>query len=83
MPLILDRKQVLDVYAEAANRKWVLPNFNAENLTTVEAILQATYEYGKTIGKHDLPIIIGITNKYSQRSQSSYYTHTRKWKVGL
>jgi len=83
MPLILDRKQVLDVYADAANRKWVLANFNVENLTTVEAILQATYEYGKTIDKNDLPIIIGITNKYAQRPQSIYYTHTRKWNVGL
>lgn len=83
MPLILDRKNVLDVFAEAQNRKWVLPTFNAENLTTVEAILEAVKEYGEIIGVEDLPIIIGITNNYSHRPQSVYYTHTRKWDIGL
>ena len=83
MPLILDRKHVLDVFAEAYDRKWVLPTFNVENLTTVEAILEATKEYGKTIGIEDLPIIIGITNNYSHRPQSVYYTQTRKWDIGL
>jgi len=83
MPLILDRKQVLQVYSEAASRRWVLPTFNAENLTTIEAILQATKEYGERIGVQDAPIIVGITNNYKSRPQSVYYTHTRKWQVGL
>jgi fructose-bisphosphate aldolase class II len=83
MPLILDREHVLDVFAEAYDRKWVLPTFNVENLTTVEAILEAAKEYGKTIGLEDLPIIIGITNNYSHRPQSVYYTQTRKWDIGL
>jgi fructose-bisphosphate aldolase class II len=83
MPLILDRKKVLDVFAEAYDRKWVLPSFNVENLTTAEAILEAAKEYGKTIGMEDLPIIIGITNNYSHRPQSVYYTQTRKWDIGL
>lgn len=83
MPLILDRKHVLEVFAEAKERKWVLPTFNAENLTTAEAILEATKEYGERIGIKDLPIIIGITNNYSHRPQSVYYTQTRKWDIGL
>ncbi len=83
MPLILDRKQVLEVYTEAEERKWVLPTFNSENLTTTEAILAATKNYGNKIGADDLPIIIGITNEYKQRPQSVFYTHTRQWKIGM
>ncbi|HPM19350.1 MAG TPA: hypothetical protein PK288_10255, partial [Bacteroidales bacterium] len=64
MPLILDRNHVLDVYAEAAGRKWVIPAFNAENLTTTEAILSAAMEYGAGTGQPDIPVTIGITNLY-------------------
>jgi fructose-bisphosphate aldolase class II len=83
MPLILEREHVLDVYSETAAQKWVLPAFNSENLTTTEAILQAAKEYGQSVGVNNLPIIIGITNKYPPRPQSIYYTHTRQWHVGL
>jgi fructose-bisphosphate aldolase class II len=83
MPLILDRAQVIDVYAEAADRNWVLPTFNAENLTSCEAILQAVSEYGDEIGIGNLPIIIGITNLYPPRPQAIYYTQTRKWEIGM
>jgi len=83
MPLILDRENVMDIYAEAAEQGWVLPSFNTENLTTCEAILAATKEYGKSIGKIDLPIIIGITNNYVQRPQAVYYTKTQNWELGL
>ena len=83
MPLILERQQVLDIYAKAAERKWVIPTFNSENLTTTEAILSASLDYSRKIGKPDLPVTIGITNQYSHRSQSVYYTHTRQWDIGL
>ena len=83
MPFVLERNHVLDIYAEAAERKWVLPTFNSENLTCSEAILASVKEYGQSIGITALPIIIGITNKYWQRPQSVYYTHTRRWDVGL
>ena len=83
MPLILERSQVVELYQEAAERKWVLPTFNVENLTTTEAILSAVYDYGQLIGQADLPIIIGITNKYEHRPQAVYYTHTRKWDLGM
>ena len=83
MPIITDRKQVLDIYREAERSRWVLPCICTENLTTTEAILDATREYGEIIGRADLPIIIAITNQYSHRSQSVYYTHTRRWDIGL
>src|SRR5512133_1583769 len=83
MPLILERQHVLDIYADAAQRKWVIPAFNTENLTTTEAILSAALEYSLKIGKDDLPVTIGITNQYAHRSQSVYYTHTRLWDIGL
>jgi fructose/tagatose bisphosphate aldolase len=83
MPLILDRKQVLDVYREAGEKKWVIPTFNSENLTSTEAILSAALEYSWKISEPDLPVTIGITNQYSHRTQSAYYTHTRQWDIGL
>lgn len=83
MPLILERNQVLNVYHKAAEKKWVIPTFNTENLTTTEAILSAALEYSRLINQPDLPITIGITNQYSHRSQSAYYTHTRLWEIGL
>lgn len=83
MPLVLDRKEVHEAYAEAAERRWVLPAFNSENLTATEAILASAMEYGKQIGIPDLPVIIGITNNYPHRSQSVLYTHTRRWDIGM
>ncbi len=83
MPLVVDREHVHDIYAEAEERKWVLPAFNVENLTSCEAILQAVREYGDEIGIINLPIIIGITNQYAPRPQAVYYTQTRQWEVGM
>jgi len=83
MPLILDRNEVLDLYAEASEKGWVIPTFNSENLTTTESILSATLEYGREIGNENIPIIIGITNKYESRPQSVNFTHTRKWDIGM
>ena len=83
MPLILERNRVLEIYAEAAENKWVLPAFNAENLTSCEAILSATQDFGEQNGVDTPPIIIGITNNYDPRPQSRYYTHTRQWDLGM
>jgi fructose-bisphosphate aldolase class II len=83
MPLVLDHNHVQEIYAEARERKWVLPAFNTENLTTMEAVLAAVDAYGKSIHINNLPIIIGITNTYPPRPQSLYYTQTRKWQIGL
>ena len=83
MTLILERSHVLDVYAKAAENKWVVPTFCTENLTTTEAILAGALEYSKEIGEDNIPITIAITNQYSHRSQSVYYTHTHRWDIGL
>jgi len=83
MPLVTDKKEVLEIYAEAAQRKWVIPCICGENLTTVEAILAAVKDYGEKIGVNNLPITIAITNCYAHRSQSINYTFTRNWEVGL
>jgi fructose/tagatose bisphosphate aldolase len=83
MPLILNRNEVLDIYKAASQKKWVIPTFNTENLTSTEAILSASLEYSRLINQPDLPITIGITNQYNHRSQSVYYTHTRLWDIGL
>lgn len=83
MPIITERQEVLDIYKEAEDNKWVLPCFCTENLTTTEAILEATREYGEKIGITDLPIIIAITTQYDHRTQAAYYTSTRRWDIGL
>jgi len=83
MPIITGRDNVMAIYKEAANSKWVLPCFCSENLTTTEAILCAVKEYGDEKGIDNLPIIIAITCRYDHRTQAAYYTHTRRWDVGL
>jgi len=83
MPIISERSQVVAVYDEAAQRGWVLPAFNSENQTTSEAILAAASEYGRQRGIDNLPIIIGITNNYADRPQSSYYSQNGRWDMGL
>lgn len=83
MPLITRRSEVMELYAEAAARRWVFPAFNVENPTTVEAILAAAQAYGESIGRPDLPVMLAITNTYAHRPQSVYYTHTRNWRIGL
>jgi fructose-bisphosphate aldolase class II len=81
MSLVLQRNNVLDIYAKAAQKKWVIPTFCTENLTTTEAILSAALEYSKQINCPDIPVTIAITNQYSHRSQSVNYTHTRNWEI--
>ena len=83
MAIITNKQEVLAIYAEAKNNQWVLPCFCTENLTTTEAILAATREYGESIGINNLPIIIAITAQYDHRTQAAYYTQTRQWDIGL
>lgn len=83
MPLITERQAVLNVYAGAAQRGWVVPTFCTENLTTTEAILAATHDYARRRDLRQAPVCVAITNLYSHRSQSVNYTHTRQWQTGL
>ena len=83
MPIITRKNEVLSIYREAMERKWVLPCFCTENLTTTEAILEAARRYAEAINQPDLPIIVAITNNYDHRAQSTYYTHTKQWQIGI
>lgn len=83
MPIITERSDVLAIYAEAARKGWVLPCFCSENLTTTEAILAAAAEHGEAVGCADLPVIVAITSQYGHRTQAAFYTHTRRWDLGL
>ncbi len=83
MAIVTDRKQVLGIYEEAEQKRWVLPCFCSENLTTTEAVLAAAKEYGDEKGIRDIPVILAITCQYDHRTQASYYTHTRRWDTGL
>ena len=60
----------MEIYAAAETKRWVLPAFNSENLTTTEAVLAAAREFG------EVPIIIGITNTYGHRPAGSVHTPT-------
>jgi len=83
MPIITGRQNVLAVYEEAAKKGWVIPCICSENLTTTEAILMAASEFAIEKGYDRIPITLAITNQYDHRSQSVFYTHTRRWEVGL
>ena len=83
MALVTGRENVLALYQDAAQKKWVLPCFCTENLTTTEALLCAVAEHGDKIGIKDLPVIVAITNLYDHRAQTPNYTHTRRWDIGL
>jgi len=83
MPIITGRANVLKVYEEAARKGWVIPCFCTENLTTTEAIIAAASEYATDNGMERIAVTLAITNQYALRSQSVYYTHTRRWDIGL
>lgn len=83
MPIITGRENVLAVYEQAAKKGWVIPCICSENLTTTEAILTAASEFAKEKGYDRIPITLAITNQYDHRSQSVFYTSTRRWDVGL
>jgi fructose-bisphosphate aldolase class II len=83
MPIVTDRAAVLDVFEEARERHWVIPAFGTENLTTTEAILTSALHHGERLGIPDMPVMVAATNRYPERSQTSYYTHTRDCRIGL
>ena len=83
MGLITDKNEVLEIYEEAAQHKWVIPCICCENLTTIEAVLASVKEYGDKIGVNNLPITIAITNCYEHRHQTINYTFTKNWEVGM
>ncbi|MCL2662056.1 MAG: class II fructose-bisphosphate aldolase [Oscillospiraceae bacterium] len=83
MPIINICEEVRDVYKQAAGRRWVIPCFCSENLTTTEAILSAAQEFAVENGYKSIPVTVAITVRYSHRAQSENYTHTQRWDTGL
>lgn len=83
MPLILTRPEVLAIYAEAAQRRWVHPSFSTENLTTTEAILAASLDHGRRLGQPDFPVTIALTHRYPERPQSIAYSPTGDPVMGM
>ncbi len=83
MPIITERNEVLEVYAKAAEKKWVIPCFCTENLTTTEAILSAAREFAEDRGMKRIPVTLAMTLRYPHRSQATNYTHSRNWETGL
>ena len=83
MPIITGRENVLAVYEKAAQKGWVIPCLCSENLTTTEAILTAANEFSIEKGYDRVPVTLAITNQYDHRNQSVFYTHTRRWDIGL
>jgi len=81
--IVTNVNEVKQLYVKANQNRWVLPCFCSENLTTTEAILAATMEYGKKTGRSHLPIIIAITCNYDHRAQAPNYTHTRDSETGM
>jgi fructose-bisphosphate aldolase class II len=83
MPIITNLDDVKAIYTQAAERRWVIPCFCSENLTTTEAILSAAQDFAVCHGYARLPVTLAITVRYDHRSQAAYYTHTRRWDTGL
>lgn len=83
MPIINNCEEVRNIYKQAAKRRWVIPCFCSENLTTTEAILSAAQDFAVENNYKQLPVSLAITVKYDHRSQAEYYTHTRRWETGL
>lgn len=83
MPIVTQYNHVKEVYAAAASRGWVIPCICSENLTTTEAIYSAAAEYAADNGLKHVPITIAMTVRYNHRPQAVYYTHTRRWDIGL
>jgi fructose/tagatose bisphosphate aldolase len=83
LSIITGREAVTRIYEEAGRRRWVLPCFCSENLTTTEAVLEAVRLRGEALGIPDIPVIVAMTCRYGHRTQAELYTQTRRWDVGL
>ena len=83
MPIVSNCEEVRSIYKQAAKRRWVIPCFCSENLTTTEAILSAAQDFATENNCKKIPVSLAITVQYSHRAQAAYYTHTRRWDTGL
>ncbi len=82
MPLVTDVKESRAIYQNAALHNLSLPTFCAENIQTIEAILQATDEFGEEYHLRNVPIIIAFTGHYHARQQLFLYTSLKNIEEG-
>jgi len=83
LALITNYSKVKEIYAQAAEKEWVIPCFCSENLTTSEAVLSAAQNFAEKNNHKSVPVTLAMTVRYAHRPQASYYTHTRRWDIGL
>lgn len=82
MPIVRGKQQVVDLYADAADRGWVVPTFCAENQTTVEAVLTACQAKAEQLGTR-IPVTVAMTGRYPHRPQAVYYAGSRNPETGF
>ena len=82
MPIIHGKDQVVALYAAAAERKWVVPTFCAENQTTIEAVLAACQAKATELGTR-VPVTIAVTGVYDHRAQACFYAGSRNPDTGF
>lgn len=82
MPIVLGKEKVVALYRAAAERRWVVPTFCAENQTTVEAVLAACQAKAVELGTR-VPVTIAMTGRYSHRAQATHYAGSRNPETGL
>lgn len=74
MPVITDPRSVRAMYAEAAEKGYLIPGIGAENRDTLECCFAAAKRLGEEIGVPEIPLCIAVTGRYSGRSQLTNYT---------
>ena len=78
MPIVLGKDKVVALYRAAAERRWVVPTFCAENQTTIEAVLAACQAKATELGVR-VPVTIAITaSPTNQSPESSQASRPRK-----
>lgn len=82
MPIVLGKDKVVALYRAAAERRWVVPTFCAENQTTIEAVLAACQARATMLGVR-VPVTIAMTGRYSHRAQAVHYAGSRNADTGL
>ncbi len=82
MSIVLGKDQVVALYRAAAERRWVVPTFCAENQTTIEAVLAACQAKAEQLGVR-VPVTIAMTGRYSHRAQAVHYAGSRNPETGL
>lgn len=74
MPLLTSAQEVRDLYREAAELGYLIPGLGVENTDTLEYTLRAALAKSTQLGVPDLPICIGATGHYAERTQLRNYT---------